>query len=250
MTPRLPFVIHLLVASLLLSLACASTPGDSASRAPSLSGRHVVVAPLNLGIRRAESLDQKSAAVGRELLAFLESSGAEVSVLSHEDALEMWEDAHGASSAKTHDIVSRGFAREVASAGDFDLLVMPSVVIRGARVTAGHAHWDGVRRTLEVGHPVVDPLQAHGHSEVQVNHLKGSVAGASLHVVTLDVGGSVLFQGLAGLDLMQKAELEGTRDKGEWRLEAVEEPLRDLDHLREGIEMAFERKLPRTARSW
>lgn len=252
MTQRLP-VVSILCVLLLSTLACAG-PLESrkgAAAVSELQGSRVVVVPLNLGIRRAPALDQKSGAVARELVDFLQAQGAQVQVLSHEDATELWSEAFAATDSRTDlQAAESHFARLVAGEGDYDMLVMPSVVIRGARVRSDSVSWDGVRRELETSEPIADPKHAYGFSQLSIRGLSGNIVAASLHVVTLDANGRLIFEGLAGLDLMQKAELEGTAASREWKLKARQEPLRDLDHLREGIEMAFERRLPKTVRSW
>ncbi len=252
MTQRLP-VVSILSVLLLSALACASsqTSRQDDVAISMLQGSRVVVTPLNLGIRRAASLDQKSGAVAHELIDFLHMQGAEVSALSHEDATELWAEAFAANSSRTDlDAAVRDFARRVAAEGEFDVLVMPSLLIRGARVDGDQANWDGVRREIETSSPVADPRQETGYSLVSMRGLEGQVAAASLHVVMLSREGRQIFEGIAGLDLMQKAQLAGTDSAPEWKLKAREEPLRDLDNVREGIEMAFERRLPKTARSW
>ena len=53
----------------------------------------VLVTPFNLGIRRAPELDGTTAPVASELIDALQDSGAEVQVLSHKAALELWQQA-------------------------------------------------------------------------------------------------------------------------------------------------------------
>jgi hypothetical protein len=250
MTRTLP-VRSILSLLLLSAIGCAGatgSPQESEALAMQLDGSRVVVVPLNLGIKRSPTLDQKSGAVGRELIAYLETHGAEVNVLSHEDASPLWARAF-AGQGDLH-ATSAQFARLVAREGDFDMLIMPSVVIRGARVQGDAVSWDGVRRMLDADQTVADPKQDAGYEQVSVRGLDGKVAAASFHLVALDDDGQMIFEGLAGLDVMQEAELQGSADSGDWKLKAKQEPLRDLDHVREGVEMAFERRLPTTARSW
>jgi hypothetical protein len=114
-------------------------------------------------------------------------------------------------------------------------------------VKGERANWDGVRRDLLVKSPVADPgFMLEG---VRVHGLKGLVTAASLHLLVLRPTGSVAFEGLAGLDVLQDAT-RGHTDDAQWQLEPRKQPLRDLDHVRQGVELAFERELPKTASSW
>ena len=234
------------VIALALALACARFSPAEAPMAQ-LDGASVLVMPFNLAIRRAPELDRASTEVGAEFVEVLLGRGAEVSVLAPEDALELWGEAFEAVGPNAGlEATTQRFVALLAEEAEFDLLVMPSLVVRGATVAGEQASWDGVRRDLPMNRRVIDTPELE---QVRVRGLTGTVVAASLHLVALQLDGMVVFEGLAGLDVLQKAHRAEDR-MGDWRLQVHEEPLRDLDHLREGIELAFERRLPQTARAW
>ena len=80
--------------------------------------------------------------------------------------------------------------------------------------------------------------------------LSGRVSAASLHVAVLDSDGRFLYQGLGGLDLLQEASLDRRAQSETWQLALREAPFADIEAVRQGIALAFERELPRTAYSW
>lgn len=248
MTPRLSTLVF---ASILASslMACASSLPMGSAKIAALDGSRVLVCPFNLGIRRAPELDDTTGPVAGELIDTLEKAGAEVFALSHEESLQLWQEAYeaGPSDSGFYAAAAR-FVRLAAEENDFDFVLMPSLILRGAEVKGHRASWDGVRRSLPMDAAVADP--SFDVSGVRAHELTGTVSAVSIHLVVLEPSGAVAFQGMGGLDVIQEAHRGAAGDADRWQLAPRKQPLRDLDLVRQGIELAFERDLPKTARAW
>ena len=229
----------------LAALACASAP---ASRVMPDAAR-IVVAPLNLGLRTPDELKGAEGPVWDELVSYLRSRDERVRIVDAADAAELWREAladlERSGSAPKPGTTAARFAARLREHVDYDLLVMPALVLRSARVGGQRVFWDGRRRPL----PVRVRVPAAGYGAVTAGYT-GTVAAASLYVAVLGPDGGSIFEGLAGLDVLQEL-VKGKRSWGDsaWRLEARRDPFPDAAVLRAGIERAFERPLPVTARS-
>jgi len=121
-------------------------------------------------------------------------------------------------------------------------------VLRSARIDGQRASWDGTRRKL--------PMRARVPADLADGlgggaGYRGTVAAASLYVALVGPDGRSLFEGLAGLDVVQQL-VRGRRGQGgaPWLLEARPDPFDDPQALRSGVERAFARPLPAIARNW
>jgi hypothetical protein len=86
--------------------------------------------------------------------------------------------------------------------------------------------------------------QPHGTSP-EVWGLDGRVSAVSLHVALLTSDGDFAYEGIGGLDLIHEATPDRRTASDTWNLESRLEPFGDLEHLRRGIALAFERRVPR-----
>jgi hypothetical protein len=206
---------------------------------------HIVVAPLNLAIETPEELDGNDELVWQELLRHFQTFDERVSVISTISAERLWLEAtlDLDRSDKDHalEIARSRFAKTLAEYRTYDLLVVPSVVLRPARAHGRYASWDGVRRAVPGGSDMIDPSLASTYRQIlglEVMGLRGEVAAASLHVAVFRPDGTSLYEGIGGLDLIQ--EVGRDHQTGRWRYEMRPEPFGDLDNLREGVERALE----------
>jgi hypothetical protein len=250
-------IAPILITAALAALACASTGTTSAvETAAVLRPGRVVVAPLNLGLRAPAELNGIDEPVWNELLRHVQAENRQMSVILSTDAELVWAEAiaelekSGASpelrTASSH------FARRLGEHGDYDLLLMPSLVLRSAHVRGSEAWWDGVRRALPVrAAPMNGALtESHPHGvSPEVWGLRGRVSAVSLHVAVLTSDGRFVHEGLGGLDLIHEATLDPRAPSERWHLVSRSEPFGNLEHLRQGIALAFERRVPRTALS-
>jgi hypothetical protein len=239
----------------LVALGCAShaTRGSEAMAALPRPD-HVVVAPMNLGLRLPAELRGSEAAVWEELLRYLGAQDRTLAVVAASDAARLWnaaaaEIAASGAPQEPRAVASR-FAELLAGHAEYGVLVMPSLVLRRARVGGHHAWWDGVRRDLPARTPL--PLSIEdGISGIAISGYRGRIAAASLYVAILSPGGETLYEGLGGLGVIQEvARVARAHDAPEWSLAPRRDALADAAELREGIERAFERRLPATASSW
>jgi hypothetical protein len=246
--PR-PFALTCLLVLLAAgALACASpaTPGPAAT-APRL-GR-VIVVPLNLGLHTPSELRDGEAAVWSELIGYLRAQDRSLAVVEADDALALWGDALDELADSADPVGSRAaasrFAQLLAEHVEYDVVVIPSLVIRRARVGGNHASWDGVRRPLPVRTPLpIASAVDTGLEGVTVSGFKGSIAAASLHVAMLGADGEPLYEGLAGLDVIQELTHGAAAPAAEWTLAPRGDSFADASGLREGVERAFARRAP------
>jgi len=244
MTVRLLYMLSL--AALALS-ACAGTPERGAVTSEG-STQRVVVVPLNVSIRAAAELDGKGEPVWQELLAYLQAQDRHVAVLSRDSAERLWRAARpeldGSDRSRALEEARSRFARGLARYRDYDLMVIPSLVLRPGQLHGRYASWDGVQRSV----PQSDGMLSSEYGEVArsaaaaVLGLRGKVAGVSLHVSILRSDGSHVYEGLGGLDLLQEIQRDAQWD-GKWSFRTRAEPFSEPNHLREGVERAFARPL-------
>ncbi|MBW2271178.1 MAG: hypothetical protein JRH16_21720 [Deltaproteobacteria bacterium] len=234
-------------------LACSSPTPNPDALTGIRSQDRVIVAPLNLALRMPAEVDGMEEPVWHALLDHFETRGRAVQRIEAADARSLW-----------HSVVSEmgesrelagatsNFARQLAAHSEFDLLVMPAVVMRRAALRGHHAYWDGVRRRVRVDGAWDGPIDEIGGPGdlTYVRGLNGQLAGASLYVAVLTPDGRSVYQGLGGLDLLQEAKQARHAKRGVWRVVLREAPFATPRHLQEGIGLALERELPRTARAW
>jgi hypothetical protein len=251
-------ISSILMAAALAALACTSAQVLTAEQdAAALEAERVLVAPLNLALRAPVELQNIDEPVWHELLRYFQNQDRRVVVISPVDAELLWMDAIAEleQSGATHDFptASAHFARRLLEQVDYELLLLPSLVLRSARLHERHAYWDGVHRRLHVrGAPMSGAITEIGPSgnHVGVCGLTGRVSGASLHVALLNPDGRIVYQGLGGLDLIHEAVLDRRAPREIWQLVLRKAPFADIESVRQGIALAFERELPRTARAW
>ena len=141
-------------AILLTSAGCKSPQPRVVEAGPSGVGTvRVVVAPMNLPVQLSPDLEDAVEPVTQELIRYLQARDGRVSVIFGPDAWALWRASdealrQGREEAPDVAVVASVFARSLAKESDFDLLVIPSLVFRDARVTGRFAQWDGVRRRI------------------------------------------------------------------------------------------------------
>lgn len=239
-----------LALGLLLLLGCGGTSPRMLEMQPGPPGAlRVVVAPMNLAVPLGPDLQDAVDPVSWELIRYLQAHGARVAVIWAPDASSLWNEVEAALASERApmppvEMVAMGFARAVAAESAFDLLLIPSLVYRDARVEGRVATWDGVHRrirfTLEPSAIAPQPVQpADDRLEApSARGFRGRITGLSLHGLVLSAQGKILFQGFGGLDLVHDVrEGEGAKE-AVLRLQA--KPLADADHVREGIAVALD----------
>jgi len=246
------------VLSALLALACATpwTPTTPATTAGTISVSRLVVAPLNLGLRAPSALNVDGEPVWDELVQYFHAQDRAMKVIDPDGAKRIWEQSFAelVDSGLKPDLASASqhFARRLAEHSDYDLLVMPSLVLRSARVRGGTVYWDGVRRKLPVSSVLptgsIDEVAPMGVRATQWS-LEGRVAAVSLHVAVLTSDGHPVYQGIGGIAVLQEAKLAAT-GSGSWELVDRTDAFDERASVSRGIGVAFERQLPAVAAAW
>jgi hypothetical protein len=202
----------------------------------------VVIAPLNLGVRLARDLEEAVEPVETEIIRYFQSNGARVAIIWPDDARWLWQELMTAiegsgSHAPNLETAGGAFVRALGEHEDFDLLVMPSLVYRKARVTGRHAHWDGVRRRVTVHARTIAGENFH------TRDWRGRITALSLHALVFTPEGHRVFEGCGGIDLVHDAVLvdEGSSERSFLRLQ--QQLIENPEHVREGVALALEQEL-------
>jgi len=242
----------------LLTLACAapksSTPPEAMTGVP--AANRIVVAPLNLALRVPTGVDLDTELLRAELARHFQQMDRTVQEIEPVSATRIWDEslAELTKSGAKPDLAatSQRFALGLAEHAEYDLLVMPSLLLRSGRVRGGGVYWDGVRQRLPVKSTLpfgpIDAVEPMGVRASQWG-FRGRVAVVSLYVEVLTPDGRSVYQGIGGLDILQAA----TRDRdgsGSWELVDRTDALADRADLSRGITVAFERRLPEIAAAW
>jgi hypothetical protein len=228
----------------MLTSALAETPMPPIDApAPAEASNRLVLAPLNLGVKVAPELEAGVEPVWQALLQHVDSQPPRAASLHEESANALWATAIASLEENEKDdlyAAYRHFAKSVAEHVEFGTLVMPVMITRAASLRGTHAHWDGVRRRADLPSDLGQGgLISSGFIGSDVR-LRGKIGAASLHVVTLDRQGNVLYEGKGGLDLIHELRRDGTRLETAMRAGAFGDP----KQLREGVEQALSAALP------
>ena len=248
-------LLHVFLLATLVLAACATSREPSAESGVNAPGSRIVVAPLNLAIRAPEEINGKGERVWHELLSYFQTLDRQVIVVGPDSAdrllLEAMLDLDLSDPDSAFRIAYSRFAQALAEHRDYDLLVVPSLVLRPGRLHGRYATWDGVRRSVRNGAGVIPTDLSsivHPPGAITVLGLRGTIAAISLHVSVLRPDGTHVYEGLGGLDLIQEAHRDNPWE-GRWTFNTRSEPFAEPGHLREGIERAFDRPHLATASS-
>jgi hypothetical protein len=227
-----------------LTLACAAVPAPEPAPPLAAAARNVLVMPLNLAVRMAPEFEGIADPVWQELLTHLQQQDQSVRLLPAEDTFGLWsqvmeelESSHPGFDLPT--AVGR-LALRLSEDEEYDLMLVPSLVLRSAPLRGRQAAWDGVRRALPVRSPQTD-LDVLSTLGLQDSGFRGRVTAASLHLLILARDGRAVFEGLGGLDVLQEATRLDTGLGTSWSLRWRAAPFGQPKHLREGIDRAFDR---------
>ncbi len=218
----------------LLTLACTMpvhhdyemSPGQAFSGSPT----RALLIPINETEKVPDGLEVGEESVFNELKAYLESKGIEVETtdsytyrLAENQATE---DAQNQTrTASTSSISARldyssivpGLLANLQS--DADLLIVSDMVIRTGRSEGGRTTaWDGVKRRIA--------MPARGR-------MTGTESVASVFVRIYEKNGTQAFSGYGGLDLLFAPNIR------EAKYELIPDRLQDIQHIREGVCVAF-----------
>jgi hypothetical protein len=231
-----------------LSLAGCAGSGHRDATAQGASVQTIVLFPLNVVSAMPSELEEGAPYVEAELQKYLEVSGKSIVRPGLADAQKEWVASAAAlrdevgPDAMSFEGAARHLAQRLRAHQEYDVLVMPSLTFRPARLRTRRVSWDGVDRRLEtVGEP------SHSGNIILANTFHGEMLAPSLAVFVFSSSGELLFQGMGGLDLAHRARIvEGKwMSDVRWQLEVRPELFTDAPLLREGISVAFDPFLPR-----
>jgi hypothetical protein len=254
----LPLGAVLCALAALLSIACvaprsAEKPDTTVG---AFSAGRIVVAPLNLAIRPPAGFAFDTTPVREELVRHFQQLDRPVKVVEPASAVHLWEASLSelSDSGAKPDLASASqrFAQRLAEHSDYDLLVMPSLLLRSARVRGSDAYWDGVKQRLPVGSIApFGPIDAVEPMGVRASRwsFKGRVAAVSLHVAILTPDGRTVFHGIGGIDVLQEAKLASAGSHS-WELVDRTDPLGSPERVSHGVSVAFEHPLREIAAAW
>jgi hypothetical protein len=217
-------------------LACAYAPvheheiADGWRGAPEVS--RVLLAPMNATGTIAEELQPGAEQTFALAVEHLEANGIAVERVPLFRFRNAWTRSFEGVELdpKAPELPSEAIAnlaKRLAVEHDFDVLLMPALEIRNARVNQFSQRWDGVSRGWK------DERMVGGGS----TRWTGDVPAASLRVRVYAATGEEVFDGVGGLDVMFKYT-QGNQ------MTLVDAPLSDADHLREGVRIAFDPFIP------
>jgi hypothetical protein len=202
--------------------------------------------PLNTVVPVPSGLEPGVDSVEIELRRYLESHERRVQAPAPRDAHAAWLAAAQALKAEVGDSgmsfegAARVLARQLAGAHRFDALVLPWIALRPAKVRGRSVTWDGVTRTLRVVNP-------SGRSLGFLEDFQAQAAVPSIRVAVFSAQGEKIFEGAGGLDLVHALSVEGEPPRIDARPRPRSEIFSDRAPIREGIAVAFDPLLPRTA---
>ena len=118
---------------------------------------------------------------------------------------------------------------------DYDVLIVPYLLLRGARTNGSVASFDGVERPVWGSEYAPDsPYRFNG----------GRIRAASLKVFGYSPDGEKLFDGIGGLDVVDR--VEASDEPGAYSIEVRENVLGDPEAIREGVARALHWLVPRS----
>ena len=205
----------------------------------------VLVLPLNLVAEMPEELAGDARRVDDILLDYLAERGKSVRTIGFRDAAAAWRASESdcrAAGAKKCDRfagVAPFAARRLRAEQDYDVLIVPYLLLRGARSNGYVASFDGVERPVQV--PRYEPYGPYGFGPYGRGATR--IRAVSLKVFGFSSDGKKLFDGIGGLDVVDR--IEPSEEPGAYTVEVRENVLRDPDAIREGVARALHPLVPR-----
>jgi hypothetical protein len=229
-------------AALLIAVATLAGGCPAPGYRPDRGSRfeRVLVLPLNLVAAMPRELAGRARRVDRVLLEYLSERGKAVETIGFADALAAWRAADSDCRSQGNKGCDR-FARVAAFAArrlradhDYDVLIVPYLLLRGARTNGEMASFDGVKRPVEKAGFVPEGPNWVG---------SGRIRAASLKVFGFSPDGERVFAGIGGLDLVDR--IVASDQRGPYTIEVREDALGDPENIREGVVLALDRLVPR-----
>jgi hypothetical protein len=226
----------LLVAVTSLVSGCPA-PGYDPNRRTEIE--RALVLPLNVVAAMPRELSADARRVDQILLDYLAERGKSVQTIGFSDAVAAWRagESDCRSAAKkgcdrfAH--VAPFAVRRLRADHDYDVLIVPYLLLRGARTNGSVASFDGVERSVQVSES----------ASVGPYGFRGRIRAASLKVYGYSPDGEKMFDGIGGLDVVD--QIEASDEPGAYTIEVRENVLGNPEAIREGVARALHRLVPR-----
>jgi hypothetical protein len=231
-----------LIAAVAWVVCGCAAPRNHLHRKSAASFERALVLPLNLVAAMPEDLTAGAKRVDQALLGYLAERGKAIEAIGFADASAAWRasEAECRSQAAKHCDRFAGvapfMARHLRRDHDYEVLIIPYLFVRTARSGSSTAAWHGVKRPVEKVGPGFGP-------EGPVRLVRGRIRAASLQVFAFSAEGKKVFEGVGGLDLVDR--VYGYSEYEPYRIEVREGVLGDEQMIREGVELALEQLVPR-----
>jgi len=214
---------------------------------------HVLVLPLNVVAAMPEEVVGRSEKVDDIMLDYLAKHGKSVYAIGFEKATAAWRAAEGdCRSAEPKGCerfanVAPFAARKLRADHEFDVMIVPYLLLRGARTNGYTASFDGVERPVKMwNYPAYGP---YGYGYAYGPYVydpwwggRSRVRAVSLKAFGYSAEGKKLFDGIGGIDVVD--QIEPSEEYG-YTVEVREKLLRDPSAIYEGVTRALARFVPR-----
>jgi hypothetical protein len=214
--------------------------------------QRVLVLPLNLVAEMPAEVEDRAPRVDEIMLDYLSQSGKSVSTIGFRDASAAWRASESdCRSAATKDCerflrVAPYAARHLRADHEYDVVIVPYLLLRGARTNGYLASFDGVERPMK-GYPAYGPYgygpygYGYPYGYGPYGFSGGRIRAVSLKVYGFSAEGKRLFDGIGGLDVVDQIEAS---DEG-YTSAVRENVLSESHEIREGVARALSNFVPR-----
>jgi hypothetical protein len=223
----------------LLAALVSVVPGCSGPPQRTSELGRALVLPLNVVAAMPRELSGGARRVDRILLDYLAEGGKSVQTIGFSDAAAAWRAGESdcrSAAAKGCDRFARVApfaARHLRADHDYDVLIVPYLLLRGARTNGNVASFDGVKRAV----------RASEYASASPYGFSGRIRAASLKVFGYSPDGKELFDGIGGLDVVD--QIDAADEPGAYAIGVRENVLGDPEAIREGVARALVRFVPR-----
>ncbi len=236
-----PFSRAALIAAVAGIVCGCAAPRNHLYRKSGADFERALVLPLNLVAAMPEELAGRANRVDKALLGYLAERGKAIEAIGFADASAAWRASEAECRSQAEKRCDRFagvapfMARHLRTNHDYQTLIIPYLLLRTARSRSDTAAWDGVKRPVEKSGRGFGP-------DGQMRFVRGEIRAASLEVFAFSAEGEKVFQGVGGLDLVDR--LHGTNDFDPYDIEVREDVLGDEQMIREGVALALEPLVP------
>jgi len=231
-------------AALIAAVACGcAAPRNHLYQKSGAQFERALVLPLNLVAAMPAEVAGGSRRVDEALLGYLAERGKAVEAMKYADALAAWRAAESECRAQSHEDcdhfagVAPIMAQRLRRDHDYQTLIIPYLRFHAARTGSSTAKWHGVKRSVEKTGSGFGP----GGSARLV---RGEIRAVSLSVLAFSAEGKKIFEGVGGLDLVDRLRAPGDAYQ-DYSVDVREDVLGDEQMLREGVELALDPLVPR-----